>query len=84
MLTNTNKVVTLDSVKTGKKVVVKNFEIHEWTGLARRLAYMGILPGTEIEVVLNENHGPLVIRVRGVEISMSRGIARRIVVEELG
>ncbi|MEM4718331.1 MAG: FeoA family protein [Desulfurococcaceae archaeon] len=83
MLTNPSKILTLDSVKTGKKVAVKDFAIHEWAGLISRLAYMGILPGTEIEVVLNENRGPLVIRVRGVEVSMSRGIAKKILVEEL-
>lgn len=74
---------TLDLVKTGLRAVVKDIVSYGWEGISRRLLQMGITPGAQIEVIYNENHGPLVIRVRGVEISLSRGIARRVVVQVL-
>jgi ferrous iron transport protein A len=42
---------------------------------------MGILPGSQVKVVFNRGVGPIVVRIGDVEVSLGRGIARRIVVK---
>ena len=50
-------------------------------GAARRIADMGIVPGTKIEVVSGGSQpGPVIIRVRGTKLVIGRGMARRIAV----
>ncbi|MEM0045806.1 MAG: ferrous iron transport protein A [Desulfurococcaceae archaeon] len=70
---------SLDLVKSGSRAVVK--EILHKGGIARRLYYMGLTPGTELEVVANNGYGPVVVRIRDIEVSLGRGIARSILVE---
>ena len=50
-------------------------------GMARRLAEMGLTPGTEAKVVRSAPmHGPIEVSVRGVSLALGRGIARRVLV----
>ena len=46
-----------------------------------RLAAMGLLPGTELEVVQNSGKGPFIVSVRGSRIVIGRGMAERMEVE---
>jgi len=41
---------------------------------------MGIVPGTEIEVLQNAARGPFIVSVKGSRIMMGRGMACRIFV----
>ena len=51
-------------------------------GLERRLADMGLTPGTRITVVKSAPlQGPLEILVRGSRLALGRGMAERIYVE---
>ncbi|MEM2897463.1 MAG: FeoA family protein [Candidatus Bathyarchaeia archaeon] len=51
-------------------------------GLVRRLADMGLTPGTEITILRQAPfHGPIEIMVRGVSLALGHGIARRIFVK---
>lgn len=68
---------TLDNVKEGSKVTVMNVDGHGWK---RRLYQLGVLPGAKLEVVFNRGRGPLIVRVGNAEISIGRGLARRITV----
>lgn len=53
-------------------------------GMESRLTQLGFLPGNKIRVIRSAPfHGPLIIDVEGREIVIGRGIARRILVEEL-
>lgn len=52
-------------------------------GLARRLIAMGLAPGSEVRVVQNRGHGPLIIEVHGVRLALGRGQAARVLVERL-
>ncbi len=54
-----------------------------WTGrgLKRRLAQLGLFPGSPVEVLAN-NRGHVVVKVRSAVISLSRGVASKILVEE--
>ncbi len=57
----------------------KIIDIVAGPGLRVRLMQMGLLPGTEIEVVENRG-GTVIIKLRGTTIGISRGIAKKIVV----
>ncbi len=50
-------------------------------GLRERLLQMGLIPGTNIEVV-KKMPGMIVIRFRGTIISLSKGIAMKIIVSK--
>lgn len=51
-------------------------------GMVRRLAEMGLTPGTELRVVRSAPmHGPIEVSVRGVSLALGQGIARRVLVK---
>lgn len=51
-------------------------------GFERRLADMGLTPGTRVTVVKSAPlHGPLEVLVRGSRLALGRGVAERIYVE---
>jgi ferrous iron transport protein A len=80
-VTALNSTVTLDMLPTGTRARI--LAVNSGAGWVYRLYQMGITPGVIVEVVANYGVGPIIIRVRGVEISLGRGVARRILVEPL-
>lgn len=51
-------------------------------GLVRRLAEMGLTPGTEVTIVRSAPfHGPLEIEVRGVSLALGYGVASKVFVK---
>ncbi len=51
-------------------------------GLVRRLAEMGLTPGTEVTLVRSAPlHGPIEISVRGVSLALGRGVASKVFVK---
>lgn len=53
-------------------------------GLQRKLQTLGIRKGQEVKISSRQPfRGPLTIKVCGSQITLGRGIARRILVEEL-
>lgn len=51
-------------------------------GMVRRLAEMGLTPGTEVTVVRSAPmHGPVEVSLRGVSLALGRGIASRVLVK---
>jgi Fe2+ transport system protein FeoA/predicted transcriptional regulator len=49
--------------------------------MVRRLAEMGLTPGTDVTIVRNAPlHGPVEVFVRGVSLALGRGIAGRVLV----
>ncbi|MEM0079748.1 MAG: ferrous iron transport protein A [Nitrososphaerota archaeon] len=70
----------LSNVKEGSRVRV--VEITGGRGLTRRLMEIGILPGTEIEVVKNNFPGPVIIKNETIgSICIGYGMASKIIVE---
>ena len=49
----------------------------------RRLASIGILPGTELALVRRGAAGPVIVEVRGSQFILGRGMAQRVLVERL-
>lgn len=73
-----NKITTLDKVSEGKEVILISIEAGR--GLLSRLLNMGLVPGSKIRVLVNKGGGILVISVHDTEISISRGIAQKLLV----
>lgn len=69
----------LSTISEGRRAVLK--KISGGRQLRGRLAALGLLPGTELEVIQNSGHGPFVVAVRGSRIVIGRGMASRIEVE---
>jgi len=69
----------LTQVQEGARMVLK--AIDGGLELRGRLAALGLLPGTELEVIRNSGHGPFVISVKGSRVVIGRGMASRIEVE---
>ncbi len=72
-------VTTLDTLPPGTRARI--IDIRGGRGIIYRLYQMGFTPGSIVEVVANYGYGPIVIRIRGVETAIGRGVARKIFVE---
>ena len=69
----------LTMVAEGRKARLR--EVRGGRGIRGRLAAMGLVPGSEIEVVRNSGAGPFVVVVRNSRIVLGRGMAMKIEVE---
>ncbi|PID81140.1 hypothetical protein CSB20_03910 [bacterium DOLZORAL124_64_63] len=69
----------LTGIGEGKVAVLK--AVHGGRQLRTRLAALGLLPGTKIEVIQNSGKGPFVVSVRGSRIVIGRGMGRQMDVE---
>ncbi len=69
----------LSSIKEGVRAKLQT--IRGGRELRTRLAALGLLPGTEIEVIQNSGKGPFVVSVRGSRIVIGRGMAAQVEVE---
>ncbi|MBC7110117.1 MAG: ferrous iron transport protein A [Archaeoglobi archaeon] len=74
--------MSLSEVKEGKTVRIA--KLNAPPGQRRRLMNLGLIPGEEIRVLKSAAfHGPVLIEVNGREIALGRGIASRVMVEEI-
>ncbi|MFA5423184.1 MAG: FeoA family protein [Phycisphaerae bacterium] len=71
----------LSQVRQGKTVVL--VRVDAGCGLNNRLAAMGLLPRTQIKVVNNHHHGPFVLDLKGAKMALGRGMANKILVQEI-
>ncbi len=69
----------LSMLSEGKCAILK--KIAGGRQLRGRLAALGLLPGSAIEVIQNSGQGPFVVSVKGSRIVIGRGMASRIEVE---
>lgn len=69
----------LTGMREGAVAILKS--INGGRQLRTRLAALGLLPGTEIEIIHNSGKGPFVVSVRGSRIVIGRGMAARVEVE---
>jgi len=73
---------TLDQIYENKKVRV--IDIRGGEGIRRRLSQMGIHPGDVITLLrFGALRGPALIEVHGSQVALGRGVASKIVVEEI-
>jgi ferrous iron transport protein A len=72
---------SLSMVKTGD--TVKLVKINAGQGLNHRLAAMGLVPNVKITVVKSGHPGPFVVIVKDCKMMLGRGVAHKIMVEEI-
>lgn len=64
--------------------VVKIVAIHGGIGIRKRLADLGLTPGTTLSVVQANSRGPIIISFKNdVRLALGRGMAYKIKVEPL-
>ena len=51
--------------------------------MKRRLKDLGILVNEVIKIVKNDNHGPVIVNVKGADIVLGRTVTEKIIVESL-
>jgi len=74
--------LSLADVGTG--VSVRIGAIRGGRGLVGRLCSMGLMPGTEVQVVGGRRGGPVIVGLRGCRIAIGCGMASKIMVEPVG
>lgn len=68
---------TLDQLAAGERAVIAGVDCPP--AIARRLMELGVLPGTEVQVIRRAPLGdPLEIALRGVRLSLRKSEARHI------
>ena len=60
--------------------VVRIAGIRAGRGLTRRLADMGLVPGTVIRIINSQMPGPIVVEVKGTRLALGHGMAQKILV----
>lgn len=71
--------IPLSEIQTGNHGVLES--MHAGRGLSSRLTSLGLTPGTDVTVLQNYGHGPMIINVRGTHVALSRGLARHLLVK---
>jgi ferrous iron transport protein A len=74
---------TLDKIYENSKAKV--IDIRGGAGIRQRLSQMGIHPGDMITILrYGALRGPILIEIHGSQVALGRGIASKIIVEEMG
>jgi len=71
----------LSEFKKGEKVRI--IEINCGREFGRRLCDLGLFEDTEIEIIKNDNFGPIVIQILNSKIALGRGEASKIYGEKI-
>ena len=74
--------MTLDQIFEKSKAKVIN--IRGGAGIRQRLSQMGIHPGDTITILrYGALRGPILVEIHGSQVALGRGIASKIIVEEM-
>lgn len=68
----------LASVKPNTEMTI--VDIAGGYGIRRKLADMGLVPGTKVKVVSRNMLGPVILAVRNYRLAIGRGVASKIMV----
>lgn len=68
----------LSAVEAGRHVYI--IGLNAGSGLEGRLAALGLVPGTQVEVVVSSAKGPFIVSVKGSRIILGHGMAQKIMV----
>ena len=71
----------LSDTKVGQKVSLLSIDACD--ELRSRLAAMGMVPNVIMTIVSNGNRGPFVVNVKGSKIVLGRGMAHKVMVENI-
>ncbi|NPV52732.1 MAG: ferrous iron transport protein A [Firmicutes bacterium] len=76
-----NGALPLSFLPTGRDATIK--DVLGGFGLRRKLTELGVVRGRLIRVVQNDFAGPIIISVGDGRLALGRGMAQKIIVEEL-
>jgi ferrous iron transport protein A len=76
--TANSQVVSLAELAAGEAGAV--LALHGGGGFVGRMAALGFTPGSEVQIVRNGGHGPLIVEVVDTQVALGRGEARRVIV----
>lgn len=76
-----NSVLPLGFLQTGCDAVVS--DLAGGRSMRQRLTDMGVVRGTKVKVVKNDMGGPLIISIGDGRLAVGRGMALKIMVEEV-
>ena len=62
--------------KKGEKVKIECVECGQ--NFRRRLCDLGLFDGTEVEIIKNDQHGPLILKIFDSKIALGRGEAEKV------
>ncbi len=71
----------LSSLTEGSEVSIK--EISAGFGLMRRLMEMGFITNAKIRVIKSSHNGPMIIAIDNTRFALSRGMAMKIMVNDI-
>jgi len=71
----------LSEIQTGARIVVRR--VAGGRGLLSRLAALGLVVGSDLEVLQNSQDGPMLVRAHNTRVALGRNEARKVLVEEL-
>jgi DtxR family transcriptional regulator, Mn-dependent transcriptional regulator len=70
----------LDKIQAGKKVNI--FKVACADCIRKRMLELGLFEKDSVDVVKNEKVGPLIVRIKGCNMILGRGICSKILVQE--
>ncbi|MCD6400511.1 MAG: ferrous iron transport protein A [Anaerolineales bacterium] len=65
-----SNVVRLGQLENGQKAKIIDFQ--GGPGFISRMAILGFIPGTELEMIQNYGRGPIIVSVRGTHVALGR------------
>jgi len=75
-----NKALSLAKIREGEEVEIVSIKAGLKT--TKRLADLGLTPGTKIKVLHKAIAGPIEIRIRGSRLALGRGLTNEITVKK--
>jgi len=72
---------SLDAVPQGRRIQVR--QLRGGKNLTERLNALGIAEGVELRVIQNDETGPLVVMLGETRVSLGRGEALKVLVEQV-
>ncbi len=74
------KTKSLSRLKTRKTAIIHNLKGGH--GFKSRLSVLGFTPGTDIRMIQNFGHGPVIVEIKDTNIALGRGEAMKVIIEE--
>lgn len=73
--------IFLSQFKEGEKVRIVGVNCGK--EFSRRLCDLGLFEGTEVEIIKNDNFGPMIIKILNSKIALGRGETNKIYGEKI-
>jgi ferrous iron transport protein A len=75
--------MTLDQLECGEEAWIAS--IDGGFGIRRHLEALGLYPGDRVKMIqAGAFRGPVLVEARGARLAIGRGVARRVLVQDLG